>query len=94
MKSSAAEERTSVSIPYDDAYKQVSKVTAMDAGFSEAYLWRGRALLQQGEYPAAVADLETVHRLNQASQIISPTLAYASLHSRSTRLYRSGSYRK
>src|SRR5580700_891060 len=62
---------------YDEAYKQLSKVIAMDAEFSEAYLWRGRVLLQQGKYPAAIADLETAHRINHASQIISPTLAYA-----------------
>jgi len=62
---------------YDEAYKQLSKVIAMDAEFSEAYLWRGRVLLRQGKYPAAIADLETAHRINQASQIISPTLAYA-----------------
>lgn len=62
---------------YDDAYKQLSKVIAMDAEFSEAYLWRGRVLLQQSKYPAAIADLETAHRINRASQIISPTLAYA-----------------
>jgi tetratricopeptide (TPR) repeat protein len=62
---------------YDEAYQQLSKVIAMDAGFSEAYLWRGRVLLQQGTYSAAIADLETAHRLNHASQIISPTLAYA-----------------
>jgi TolB-like protein/DNA-binding winged helix-turn-helix (wHTH) protein/Tfp pilus assembly protein PilF len=62
---------------YDEAYRQLSKVIAMDAEFSEAYLWRGRVLLQQGKYPAAIADLETAHRINHASQIISPTLAYA-----------------
>jgi TolB-like protein/Tfp pilus assembly protein PilF len=62
---------------YDEAYQQLSKVIAMDSGFSEAYLWRGRVLLQQGKYPAAIADLETAHGLNHASQIISPTLAYA-----------------
>jgi TolB-like protein/DNA-binding winged helix-turn-helix (wHTH) protein/Tfp pilus assembly protein PilF len=62
---------------YDEAYKQLSKVIAMDAGFSEAYLWRGRVLLQEGKYVTAIADLETAYRLNQASQIISPTLAYA-----------------
>jgi len=62
---------------YDEAYKQLSKVIAMDADFSEAYLWRGRVLLQQGKYPAAITDLETAHRINRASQIISPTLAYA-----------------
>jgi tetratricopeptide (TPR) repeat protein len=62
---------------YDEAYQQLSKVIAIDAGFSEAYLWRGRVLLQQGKYAAAIADLETAHRLNHASQIISPTLAYA-----------------
>jgi TolB-like protein/DNA-binding winged helix-turn-helix (wHTH) protein/Tfp pilus assembly protein PilF len=62
---------------YDEAYKQLTKVIAMDAGFSEAYLWRGRVLLKQGKFPAAIADLETAHRLNHASQIISPTLAYA-----------------
>jgi TolB-like protein/DNA-binding winged helix-turn-helix (wHTH) protein/Tfp pilus assembly protein PilF len=62
---------------YDEAYKQLSKVIAMDAGFSEAYLWRGRVLLKLGKYPAAIDDLETAHRINHASQIISPTLAYA-----------------
>jgi lipopolysaccharide biosynthesis regulator YciM len=78
MKSSAAEERTSPSmLSYDEACQQLSKVIAMDAGFSEANLWRGRVLLQQGKYPAAVGDLETAHRINHASQIISPTLAYA-----------------
>lgn len=62
---------------YDEAYRQLSKVIAMDSGFSEAYLSRGRVLLQQGKYPAAIADLETAHHINRASQIISPTLAYA-----------------
>jgi tetratricopeptide (TPR) repeat protein len=62
---------------YDEAYKQLSKVIAMDAEFSEGYLWRGGVLLQQGKYPAAIADLETAHLINHASQIISPTLAYA-----------------
>ncbi len=32
---------------YDEAYRQLSKVIAMDSGFSEAYLFRGKVLLQQ-----------------------------------------------
>jgi tetratricopeptide (TPR) repeat protein len=62
---------------YDEAYQQLSKVIAMDSAFSEAYLWRGKVLLQQGKHSAAIVDLETARRLNPASQIISPTLAYA-----------------
>jgi Tfp pilus assembly protein PilF len=62
---------------YDEAYRQLCKVIATDSEFSEAYLWRGRVLLQQGNYRDAVVDLETAHRINQGSQTISPTLAYA-----------------
>ncbi|MGA2812255.1 MAG: tetratricopeptide repeat protein [Candidatus Acidiferrum sp.] len=62
---------------YDEAYRQLCKVIATDSEFSEAYLWRGRVLLQQGNYREAIADLETAHRINHGSQTISPTLAYA-----------------
>ncbi len=62
---------------YDEAYQQLSKVIAMDSGFSEAYLWRGRVLLLQGKYREGIADLETAHRINPGSQIISAILAYA-----------------
>jgi TolB-like protein/DNA-binding winged helix-turn-helix (wHTH) protein/Tfp pilus assembly protein PilF len=62
---------------YDEAYQQLCKVIAMDSGFSEAYLWRGKVLLLQGKYREGIADLETAHRLNRGSQIISPTLGYA-----------------
>lgn len=62
---------------YDDAYQQLSKVIAMDSGFSEAFLWRGKALLLQGKYREAIADLETAHRINPANQIIPSVLAYA-----------------
>ena len=62
---------------YDEAYQQLSKVVAMDPAFSEAYLWRGRVLLMQGNYRDAIADLETAHRINHGSQTVSPTLAYA-----------------
>jgi TolB-like protein/DNA-binding winged helix-turn-helix (wHTH) protein/Tfp pilus assembly protein PilF len=62
---------------YDEAYQQLCRVIALDSGFSEAYLWRGRVLLQQGNYREAIADLETAHRINRGSQTISPTLAYA-----------------
>jgi TolB-like protein/DNA-binding winged helix-turn-helix (wHTH) protein/Tfp pilus assembly protein PilF len=62
---------------YDEAYQQLCRVIALDSGFSEAYLWRGRVLLQQGNYREAIADLKTAHRINRGSQTISPTLAYA-----------------
>jgi TolB-like protein/DNA-binding winged helix-turn-helix (wHTH) protein/Tfp pilus assembly protein PilF len=62
---------------YDEAYQQLCRVIALDSGFSEAYLWRGRVLLHQGNYREAIADLETAHRINRGSQTISPTLAYA-----------------
>jgi TolB-like protein/DNA-binding winged helix-turn-helix (wHTH) protein/Tfp pilus assembly protein PilF len=62
---------------YDEAYQQLCKVIAMDSGFSEAYLWRGKVLLLQGKYREGIADLETAHRINPGSQTISPTLAYA-----------------
>jgi tetratricopeptide (TPR) repeat protein len=62
---------------YDEAYQQLCKVIVLDSGFSEAYLWRGKVLLQQGKYRDAIADLETAHRINHGSQIISPALVYA-----------------
>jgi len=62
---------------YDEAYQQLCKVIAMDSGFSEAYLWRGKVLLLQGKYREGIADLETAHHINPASQTIVPTLAYA-----------------
>src|SRR5579863_6104026 len=62
---------------YDEAYQQLSKVIAMDSGFSEAYLFRGKVLLQQGKYREAIADLEIAHRINDGSQTILPTLGYA-----------------
>src|SRR5580704_11561484 len=58
---------------YDEAYQQLCKVIAMDSGFSEAYLWRGKVLLLQGKYREGIADLETAHRINPGSQTISPT---------------------
>jgi Flp pilus assembly protein TadD len=51
-------------------------VLAKDPEFTEAYLWRGRALLQAGRHKEAVADLETAYHLNPTSQTIPATLAY------------------
>jgi tetratricopeptide (TPR) repeat protein len=62
---------------YAEEYRQLSKVIAVDSGFSEAYLWRGRVLLQQGNYRDVITDLETAHRINHGSRTISPTLASA-----------------
>jgi TolB-like protein/DNA-binding winged helix-turn-helix (wHTH) protein/Tfp pilus assembly protein PilF len=61
---------------YDDAYQQITKALALDSGFSEAYLCRGKVLLQQGKYKAAITDLETAYRINPANPAIPATLAY------------------
>jgi tetratricopeptide (TPR) repeat protein len=62
---------------YDDADRQLKHVIEMDSGFSEAYLWRARVLLQQKRFGEAIAALETANRLNPRSSTIPPTLAYA-----------------
>jgi TolB-like protein/DNA-binding winged helix-turn-helix (wHTH) protein/Tfp pilus assembly protein PilF len=61
---------------YDDAYQQLTKTLALDSGFSEAYLCRGKVLLQQGKYKDAMADLETAYRINPANPAIPTNLAY------------------
>jgi TolB-like protein/DNA-binding winged helix-turn-helix (wHTH) protein/tetratricopeptide (TPR) repeat protein len=61
---------------YDEAYQQLTKTLALDSGFSEAYLCRGKVLLQQGRYTEAIADLEAAYRINPANPAIPANLAY------------------
>jgi TolB-like protein/DNA-binding winged helix-turn-helix (wHTH) protein/Tfp pilus assembly protein PilF len=62
---------------YDEAYRQLSHLIEIEPGFSEARLWRGKGLLQQGKFQAGIDDLETASRINPANFHISATLAYA-----------------
>lgn len=62
---------------YDEAYQQLTKAMTLDSGFSEAYAWRGRVLLQRGKYSDAIADIETAYRISPTSRTIAPILAYA-----------------
>ena len=61
---------------YDDAEQQITKALALDSGFSEAYLCRGKVLLQEGKYKEAITDLETANRINPSNPAIPANLAY------------------
>ncbi len=61
---------------YEEAYQQLTNALALDSGFSEAYLNRGKVLLQQGKYRDGITDLETAYRINPANPAIPTNLAY------------------